>query len=59
MRATSYKVFTDLGHGGLAGKQTAQFAEEVKTAHARSLLSLENQMFSEATTPQIYSRKPF
>lgn len=37
----TYKVFTDLGHGGLAGEQFPRFAEEVKASHARSL-TLEN-----------------
>ena len=32
-----YKVFTDLGHGGLAGEHPKQFFEEVTKAHENSL----------------------
>lgn len=30
------KIFTDLGHGGLAGEHTARFSQEVQAAHRRS-----------------------
>lgn len=33
----TYKVFPDIGHGGLAGEHTEQFVEEVKAAHTTSL----------------------
>lgn len=33
----TYKVFTNVGHGGLAGEHTEQFIREVKAAHAASL----------------------
>ena len=32
-----YKIFTDLGHGGLAGEHPKQFLEEVSKAHENSL----------------------
>lgn len=35
--AFTYKVFPNMGHGGLAGEHTEQFIEEVKAAHAASL----------------------
>ena len=31
------KIFTDLGHGGLAGEHPRQFSQEVQAAHKRSL----------------------
>ena len=30
------KIFTNLGHGGLAGDRPAQFSQEVQAAHRRS-----------------------
>lgn len=38
--AFTYKVFTNVGHGGLAGEHTEQFVEEVKATHALSLAKL-------------------
>ena len=35
--AFTYKVFHNVGHGGLAGEHTQQFVEEVKTVHSASL----------------------
>ena len=35
--AFTYKIFTDLGHGGLAGEHPEQFLEEVTKAHDNSL----------------------
>ena len=32
----SYKIFKDMGHGGLIGEHTEQFLEEVKAAHGHS-----------------------
>lgn len=32
----TYKVFTDVGHGGLAGEYIPRFADEVRAAHAHS-----------------------
>ena len=34
--AFTYRVFTHVGHGGLAGEHTMEFVEEVKKAHAMS-----------------------
>lgn len=31
------KIFTDLGHGGLAGEHPERFSQEVQAAHRRSL----------------------
>lgn len=41
--AFTYKVFTDVGHGGLAGEHTEQFVEEVKAVHAQSLAKKYNK----------------
>ena len=35
--AFTYKVFPNVGHGGLAGEHTQQFVEEVKATHNASL----------------------
>lgn len=35
--AFSLKIFTDVGHGGLAGEHTERFVEEVMKAHLGSL----------------------
>lgn len=35
--AFTYKVFTHVGHGGLAGEHTMEFVKEVKKTHAMSL----------------------
>ena len=35
--AFTYKIFTDLGHGGFAGEHPEQFIEEVTRAHESSL----------------------
>ena len=35
--AFTYKIFTNLGHGGLAGEHPEQFLEEVTRAHENSL----------------------
>ena len=35
--AFTYKIFTDLGHGGLVGEHPEQFLEEVTKAHENSL----------------------
>lgn len=32
------KIFTDLGHGGLAGEHTERFSQEVQAAHRQSLV---------------------
>ena len=39
----TYKIFTDLGHGGLAGEQPERFLEEVIAAHENSLKKLAEQ----------------
>jgi len=31
------KIFSDLGHGGLAGEHPQQFSQEIQAAHRRSL----------------------
>ena len=33
----SYKVFPDMGHGGLIGENTERFIEEVDATHRKSL----------------------
>jgi len=33
----TYKVFTDVGHGGLPGEQVERFADEVKAAHSKAI----------------------
>lgn len=38
----THKIFTDVGHGGLAGEHTDRFAKEVLAAHARSLTKIHN-----------------
>ncbi len=35
----TYKVFTDLGNGGLAGEHIPRFADEVRSAQAHSLVA--------------------
>ena len=41
LKASGYpfavKIFTDLGHGGLAGEHPEQFEQEVSAAHGKSL----------------------
>ena len=41
LKASGYpfavKIFTDLGHGGLAGEHPEQFVQEVSAAHGKSL----------------------
>lgn len=41
LKASGYpfavKIFTDLGHGGLAGEHSEQFEQEVSAAHGKSL----------------------
>lgn len=38
--AFTYKVFTNVGHGGLVGEHTEQFIEEVDAVYACSLKKL-------------------
>ena len=53
LKATGYpfelKVFTGLGHGGLAGEHPAQFVEEVTAAYQKSLS--ETDLASETDYP--------
>lgn len=41
--AFTYKVFTNVGHGGLAGEHKEQFLKEVKATHALSLAKLSKE----------------
>ena len=36
----TYKVFTDVGHGGLAGEQIPRFAGEVRAAHSKTIAKM-------------------